>query len=68
MWDPSKKLLLLLIIVFIVLSILSYFLIDWNHFNTSTNSAIEELSLTFVFIGFMLNFLFTFIKKVKEDK
>ena len=68
MWDPSKKLLFLLIIVFIALSTLSYFLIDWNHFNKSTNAAIEELSLTFTFIGFMVNFLVAFIKKVKEGK
>ncbi|WP_299156955.1 hypothetical protein [uncultured Tenacibaculum sp.] len=50
------------------LSILSYFLIDWNHFNKSTNAAIEKLSLTFAFIGFMFCFLFSFLRKVKEDK
>ena len=62
MWEPPRKLLLLLILTSIALSIFSYFLIDWNNFNKNIISAVEELGLTFVFIYFLFQLISTIYK------
>ncbi len=64
MWEPPKKLLFLLILISIILSIVSCFLIDWNNFNKNIISAVEELSLTYAFIYF----LFQLISSIYKNK
>lgn len=67
MWNPSKKILLIIIFICTVLAAVSYKSIDWNNYHQSFGGAIKELRITLVFLGVAFYFLFPYLKKVKKE-
>lgn len=69
MWKPSKKTLLVLMILMSSLGGISLSMVNWEIFNTAKGIEIyREINLSLIFIVLAFYFMFPYVKKLKEER
>lgn len=67
MWNPSKKILFLLIIINATFSGVFFTLVNWGDLG-SLKEGFRELQLPILFFLLSIYFVFPYVKKIQDEK